>query len=274
VSLRLPATRAASAPAARRRSLLLAGGATALGLLGTRPAQAKLEELIVKAKPSVVAVGVFNPTASPRFGFRGTGFVVGNGNLVVTNRHVLPDVIPPGGTEGGLAVVAPRLGESEGAGVRPATVLGMSREHDLALLRIDGAPLPALPLSEAARAREGAAIAIIGFPIGGALGFTPVTHRGIVASITAIALPAPTSQSLGNQAINRLRQGSFDIYQLDATAYPGNSGGPVLDIESGQVIAVINMVLVKGSRENAISHPSGISYAIPVRFVHELMKGR
>jgi hypothetical protein len=34
------------------------------------------------------------------------------------------------------------------------------------------------------------------------------------------------------------------------------------------------MVLVKGSKESAISHPSGISYAIPVRFVNELLKGR
>jgi len=40
------------------------------------------------------------------------------------------------------------------------------------------------------------------------------------------------------------------------------------------VLAVINMVLVKGSKESAITHPSGISYAIPVRFVRELVKDR
>jgi serine protease Do len=250
------------------------GSLAALGLLGAVSAHAQLEALIVAAKPSVVAVGVFNPTGSPRFGFRGSGFVVGPGNLVVTNAHVLPEVIPAGGTEGTLAVVAPKLGVSENAAMRAAKLLGVDREHDLALLQIDGAPLPALALADVARAREGATVAIIGFPIGGALGFTPVTHRGIVSSITAIALPAPSAQSLNAQAVNRLRQGSFDIYQLDATAYPGNSGGPVLDVESGRVIAVINMVLVKGSKETAISHPSGISYAIPVRFVSELLKGR
>jgi len=257
-----------------RRRLTLVCGLSVLAWLAPAPAQAGLEELIAAAKPSVVAVGVFNPTSSPRFGFRGSGFVVGAGNVVVTNAHVLPDVIPPGGSEGSLAVVVPTQGASEGVALRGATLLGLDRAHDLALLRIDGAPLPTLPLAEAAGAREGAAVAIIGFPIGGALGFTPVTHRGIVSSVTAIALPAPTAQSLNAQAINRLRQGSFDIYQLDATAYPGNSGGPVLDVESGKVIAVINMVLVKGSKETAISHPSGISYAIPVRFVSELLKGR
>lgn len=261
---------------ARRRSLLAAGAAAAFGVSGvlaSGAARAGLEDLIVAAKPSVVAVGVFNPTGNPRFAFRGTGFVVGNGNLVVTNQHVLPEVIPPGGAEGSLAVVLPRAGNVDVAGGRTARVLGIDREHDLVLLRVEGSPMPALELAEGA-AREGASIAIIGFPIGGALGFSAVTHRGIVSSVTSIALPAPTAQSLGNQAINRLRQGSFEIYQLDATAYPGNSGGPVLDVETGKVIAVINMVLVKGTRENAITHPSGISYAIPARFVTELLKSR
>jgi serine protease Do len=257
---------------ASRRTAI--GSLASLGLLGALPVRAQLEDLIVAAKPSIVAVGVFKPTGSPRFGFRGSGFVVGAGNLVVTNAHVLPEVIPAGGTEGALAIVAPKLGVSENAAMRGAKLLGMDREHDLALLQIDGAPLPALSLADDRPAREGAAVAIIGFPIGGALGFTPVTHRGIVSSITGIVLPAPSSQALSPQAVNRLRQGSFDIYQLDATAYPGNSGGPVLETQTGKVIAVINMVLVKGSKESAISHPSGISYAIPVRFVSELLKGR
>ena len=238
------------------------------------PAQAGLEELIAAAKPSVVAVGVFNPTSSPRFAFRGSGFVVGAGNFVVTNAHVLPEVIPPGGSEGSLVVVVPTQAGGSATAGRGATLLGRDREHDLALLRIDGAPLPALAAGRrAARARRcrrgdhrlsdrrGA-----GLHAGDPSRHRLVDHRHCAARAGA--------QSLNSQAINRLRQGSFDIYQLDATAYPGNSGGPVLEVESGKVIAVINMVLVKGSKETAISHPSGISYAIPVRFVSELLKGR
>ncbi len=110
--------------------------------LGPRPAHAGLEELIAAAKPSVVAVGVFSPTSSPRFGFRGSGFVVGAGNLVVTNAHVLPEVIPPGGSEGSLVVVVPTQGGGSATAGRGATLLGLDREHDLALLRIDGAPIP------------------------------------------------------------------------------------------------------------------------------------
>lgn len=247
--------------------------ALALCLLAPLATAAGLEELIVAAKPGVVAVGTYSATDSPRFGFRGTGFVVGKGDMVITNAHVLPEVLPTG-TQAALAVQTPKVGGGAEPQLRSATLLGLDRAHDLALLRIDGAALPTLALADGTPLREGASVAIIGYPIGGALGFSPVTHRGIVSSITAIALPAPSSQGLNPQAVRQLRQGSFDIYQLDATAYPGNSGSPVLDMATGQVVAVINMVLTKGSKESAITHPSGISYAIPVRFVIELLKDR
>jgi len=240
-------------------------------LLAPMLAMAGLEEIIVAAKPSVVAVGTYNATDNPRFAFRGTGFIVGKGDMVITNAHVLPEVLPSG-TQAVLAIQTPK-GATD-AQLRNATLLGLDRARDLALLRIEGAALPALPLADDTRLREGMSVAIIGYPIGGALGFTPVTHRGIISSITAIALPAPTSQALNAQAIKQLRQGSFDIYQLDATVYPGNSGSPVFDVATGQVVAVINMVLVKGSKESALTHPSGISYAIPVRFVIDLLKDR
>jgi S1-C subfamily serine protease len=111
----------------------------------------------------------------------------------------------------------------------------------------------------------------MGFPIGGALGFTPVTHRGIVAAVTMMAQQAATAQQLDARAASRLRAGNFEVLQLDATAYPGNSGGPVFDAAGGAVIGVVNMVLVKGSRESALSQPTGISYAIPVRHLLALL---
>ena len=49
--------------------------------------------------------------------------------------------------------------------------------------------------------------------------------------------------------IRQLKSGTFNIFQLDATAYPGNSGSPVFDVASGEVIGVINMVFIKGSKE-------------------------
>jgi S1-C subfamily serine protease len=43
------------------------------------------------------------------------------------------------------------------------------------------------------------------------------------------------------------------------------------DIETGQVVGIINMVFVKGTRETALSQPSGISFAVPVRFLTDLL---
>ena len=139
------------------------------------------------------------------------------------------------------------------------------------LLRIEGEPFPALKLANSDSVREGQTIAFTGFPIGGALGFSPVTHRGMVSSITPIALPAGNARQVNDKLIRQLKNGTFDIFQLDATAYPGNSGSPVFDVVSGEVIGVINMVFIKGTKEAALSQPSGIAYAIPANYLNQLI---
>jgi S1-C subfamily serine protease len=87
-----------------------------------------------------------------------------------------------------------------------------------------------------------------------------------------VALPAPTARQLDPRAVTRLREGNFEVLQLDATAYPGNSGGPVIDLETGAVLGIVNQVLVKASRESALSSPTGITYAIPVTLLRELLR--
>lgn len=230
-------------------------------------AQSSLPDLIQRVKPSVVAVGTFNRTRSPAFAMRGTGFAVGNGNLIATNAHVLPESLDSSGNES-LVVRLPSGGD---APQRSARLISSDKQHDLAILRIEGAPLPAIPL-HSGTVREGQEVAFVGFPIGAVLGLSPVTHRAIVSAITPIALPGGSAQQLNEKVIKRLKSGTFDIYQLDGTAYPGNSGGPLLDIESGAVVGIINMVFVKGTKEAALSQPSGISFAIPMIYLRELMQ--
>lgn len=245
-------------------------GLCVLALLQDAALAAGLPDIVAATKPSVIAVGVFNATSSPRFTFRGTGFVVGAGNQVVTNRHVLPGVEEVGGA-GRLVVAVPR-GTDASPEVRAAAVVATDPEHDLALLRIDGQPLPALALPIGELPREGTEVALIGFPLGAGLGLAPVTHRGIIAAVTAIALPAPTARQLDAQTLLRIRQGAFRILQLDATAYPGNSGSPVVDAETGQLVGVVNLVLIKGTRESALSSPTGITYAVPIAHVRQLLE--
>lgn len=225
-----------------------------------------LPETIEKVRRSVVAVGSFAPLGSPRQRFRGTGFVVGNGHLVVTNHHVLPDKLSDKVQEH-LAVFS---GRGNRARVHKARIVGKDAQHDLAILYISQ-PLPALELGGDTLAREGSEIALTGFPIGMALGLYPVTHRGIVAAISPMAPPQQGSKVLTTKMIRAMRA-PFDVLQLDATAYPGNSGSPVYDQQTGRVIGVVNSVLIKSTKEAALENPTGISYAIPVRFVRALLE--
>jgi S1-C subfamily serine protease len=249
-----------------RRALL----ALTLGLAFNAVAAQRAVELIERAKPSVVLVGSYGLLDSPRFGFRGTGFVVGDGRHVITNVHVLPPSDP---ARVDRTVAIQHWTQEAGWRVREARVSRVDNMRDLALLTVDGPPLPQVRLA-AEDAREGRDVLLIGFPLGGTLGFSHVSHRGMVAARTAIAQQAMTSQNLQPRALQQLRQGAFDVLQLDATAYPGNSGGPVFDLESGEVVGVVSMVLVKGTREAALSAPSGISYAVMARDVAALLADR
>ena len=225
--------------------------------------------LIASAKGSVCAVGTFNALDSPRFGFRGSGFFVGDGTKVATCWHVLPEATNDGRLpRAGLAV---QLTAADGSlEIREAELGASQRQHDLAILNVKGSPVRPLALSRQAPV-EGTDFVLIGFPIGGVLGFRPVAHRGMLASIVASALPTANSRQLSEGAVARLREGSFELLQLDATAYPGNSGGPVLDTATGEVLGVVNMVLLKGQRESALSHPTGISYAVPARYLVQML---
>jgi serine protease Do len=230
-------------------------------------ARAQLPETIDKIKPSIVAVGTYQKTRSPPFAFRGTGFVIGDGTLVATNAHVLPEKLSVENREA-LVVLVWSAGTLQPREARP---LAVDAPHDLAVLRIDGPAVPALELSESANVREGQSFAFTGFPIGNVLGFVPVTHRAIVSAVTPIAMPTPTAKQLDANVIKRVKAGVFPVFQLDATAYPGNSGSPMYDVETGRVVAILNMVFIKTTRENILSQPSGIAFAIPIRYLRELL---
>jgi S1-C subfamily serine protease len=233
------------------------------------PVQADLPEVIERVKPSVVVVGTYQLTRSPQFVMRGTGFVVGDGREVATNAHVIQE--PLDSAAGEMLVVVARL-SATATQQRRVKDFAVDKAHDLALLRLDGQALPALTLHDSEPVREGQSVAFTGFPIGGVLGLSPVTHRGIISSITPIVLPGANARQLNARVVQQIRSGSFDIYQLDATAYPGNSGGPLYEVNRGEVIGIINMVFVKENKESILSKPSGISFAIPVRFLRELMQ--
>jgi serine protease Do len=226
---------------------------------------------IERVKPSVVGVGTYQKTRTPAFQFMGTGFVVGDGSRLATNGHVLPPILNSEQREI-LAIAIPGAGSE--AQLREARIIAVDRQYDLAVLGFDGGKLPAVALGESAVVREGQTYLFTGFPLGTVLGLYPVTHRAMVSAVSPVAIPSARADQLDPKLLKRLTGGAFSIFQLDATAYPGNSGSPLYDPESGEVVAVINMVFVKGTKETALTQPSGITYAIPIRFLRELLDSR
>jgi serine protease Do len=229
---------------------------------------AGLPDTIMRIRPAIVAVGTFMPLRQGQQDLRGTGFVLG-GNHAITNNHVVPEKLDTGRRET-VAVFVPA--PDNRAEVRPAKVVARDAEHDLCLLRFEGPALPGLRLGKDADVREGSAIAFTGFPILVALGLHPATHSGIVAAVTPVVIPVGPGRQLTPGLVTRLDR-PFNVFQLDAVAYPGNSGSPVYDPDNGRVLAVVNSTFVKATKETAITAPSGISYAIPVSHVRALLAG-
>jgi S1-C subfamily serine protease len=206
------------------------------------------------------------PRRSPKGEFRGTGFAIGNGKLIVTNAHVLPDKLDTANFE----IIAVFFHQKKQIKMVKAKTVAIDKVHDIAILKLLTDSLPVLKL-DSTKVREGQSITFTGFPIGMVLGLYPVTHRGIVSAISPVVIPMLRSKQLNTKLLKRLRE-PFNVYQLDATAYPGNSGSPVYDTETGDVIGIVNKVFVKESKENVLSKPSGITYAIPIRHLNELLK--
>lgn len=242
-------------------------------LMGCAPVWgSSLADVIDEVRPAVVGVGTAYPPRQPTRGkspnrLFGTGFVVADGRTIVTNRHVIPDTLDSDNQQT-LAVFAGRGAE---AMVHPATVLVVDSVHDLALLRISSGPLPTVRLGDSSTVREGNAIAFTGYPIGAVLGLYPATHTGIISAITPVAQSVESAQQLSAAQVRRMRD-PYDVFQLDATAYPGNSGSPVYALSGEGIVAVVNSVFVKESKESVLDKPSGITYAIPVVHVRALLE--
>jgi len=229
---------------------------------------ADLVKTVEQIKPAIVGIGSFYKLRSPPVNFLGTGFVIGDGQHAITNTHVVSD-LPSSKNKESLIIMT---GKGDKPELRNAVVVALDREHDLALLRFEGTPLPAMKLGNASTIKEGKSLAFTGFPIGMVLGFYPVTHRATISSITPVILPAQNARQLDAAKIRQLQRSAFTVFQLDGTAYPGNSGSPLYDPDTGEVYGVVNMVFVKGKKESILSDPSGISYAIPGNYITDLLK--
>ena len=224
---------------------------------------AYMADLVSKIKASTVSVGTYSYKDVPMTRFRGTGFAIGDGSRIVTNHHVV-QAIKEKKRMFNLRIFHKNL---PGKGVK-AVLVAEDPFHDLAILEMTGKLVP-LPMAENGTLKEGHQVAFTGFPIGFVLGLNATTHTGIVSAIAPVMLPSPHGSLIKGEMIKYLEH-PWDIIQLDAVAFPGNSGSPVYRISTGQVVGVINKVFVKGKKEHVLKEPTGITYAVPVSFARKL----
>lgn len=240
-----------------------AGAAEATRLVGAE----SLPDTVARVKASIVGVGTYQRTGRPPARLLGTGFVVADGRHVFTNAHVVP-TLPDEREQASLVVF---VGSGADPEMRLATRVAEDLDHDVMLLKIAEAPLPTLTLGDSDKVREGETYAFTGFPLGAILGLYPATHHGLLAAITPIVAPLDAANQLTPALMRRLRA-NYDMFQLDATAYPGNSGSPLYDPATGVVIGIVNKVFVQETKESVLQKPSGISYAIPINHARELLR--
>ena len=167
----------------------------------------------------------------------GSGFVIDADGYIMTNAHVVSGaqrvqiVLPADNADGTLATAL-----SGKTYVIPARIVGLATELDLALLKIDGMKLPALPLATYSQVRQGETVFAFGSPAGLR---NSLTH-GLVSAVARQV--DPDSPQI--------------FIQTDAPINPGNSGGPLVNIR-GEVVGV-NAFILSQSGGN-----EGLGFAIP-----------
>jgi serine protease Do len=218
-----------------------------------------LEELAAKVSPAVVQILVtgYGPVHEEnraqtalivRQHAVGSGVIVDPGGYIVTNAHVVEGAqrirvaLPIPGDSGRAVPVGKRH-------ILEARLVGTHKETDLALLKIDEADLPTLPLLSQQRARVGQLVFAIGSP------------EGLQNSVTMGVVSAVSRQPDPEKPLTYI--------QTDAPINPGNSGGPLVDM-NGSVVGINTFILSQGGGSE------GLGFAIPARIVdfvyHSLRK--
>ncbi len=230
----------------RERGSVTVDGAS----LGAAPAEdvqrpeGSVPGIAARVLPSVVQIKVQTAQGQAT----GSGFVVDEAGIVVTNNHVVADA--RGSVE---------LTFSDGT-TTEARVVGTSASYDLAALRLDAKDLPALPLGNSDSVVVGDAVIAIGSP----LGLSGTVTSGIVSAKNRPVTAGGENGSGDSAYINAI--------QTDAAINPGNSGGPLVNLD-GEVIGVNSAIAtVGGGTFGQEAGNIGVGFAIPINQVRRTVE--
>lgn len=161
----------------------------------------------------------------------GSGFIIDEAGYILTNAHVIA----------GMSRIIVTLKDGDDY---TAEVIGRDEHTDIALLKIDaGKPLPAAAIGDSDKVKVGQWVGAIGSPYG----LDQTVTAGIISALR-----------------RRLRSDRYvPFIQTDAAVNPGNSGGPLMDLE-GRVIGINSQII------SPVRAFVGASFAIPINVAMDI----
>jgi S1-C subfamily serine protease len=197
---------------------------------------ADLTDVVARARESVVTITAdgmttdrFSPFGQPTTGI-GSGVIITADGYILTNRHVVED--------------STRLSvELHDGRTFQATIVDLSTDQDLALVRIGVTGLVPAPIGDSDEVEVGQTAIAIGSPLGT---YTETVTRGIVSGL---GRDVPVTDEATGRMVTLV-----GLIQTDAAINPGNSGGPLLD-GTGAVIGINTAVATSAE---------GLGFAIPI----------
>lgn len=201
-----------------------------------------------KVGPSVVTISgriakEFNSTSSKLFEgtASGSGFIIDDKGYIITNRHVVQ----------GMRDIAVKLADGREF---EASLVNIHPTMDTALIKIKNPPSDLVPakLGDSSSLRVGQWVAAIGAPFG----FANTLTKGI---ISALNRPAELFANVEGGTLP-----SYNFIQHDAAVNPGNSGGPLVNLQD-EVIGI--NTLIASPQKGSV----GLSFAIPINAVKDAL---
>src|ERR1700704_3333297 len=218
-----------------------------------RELNSSLEEVVAKVSPAVVQImvtgygpleehGETSRTVLTREHAIGSGIIVDPDGYIITNAHVVKGaqrirvILPPPPTNSPL-----ELQPIHAAQIFEAKLVGKHTDSDLAVLKIEATHLPTMRLSNGKKVRQGELV----FAIGSPEGLQDSVSMGVVSSVSRQPDPADPVVYI----------------QTDAAMNPGNSGGPLVDVD-GELVGINTLMLSAGGGSE------GLGFAIPAAIVN------
>ena len=191
-----------------------------------------ISDIVDQLTPSVVSIQVIKEKNNYKKTFWGSGFIIDENGIVLTNQHVIADA-----EEIYIQLFDKTL-------IKNIKVIGSDKNSDIAILKIPEKEinylLPSVEIGNPSEIRVGEYVVAFGSPFANHIGSELTVTSGII--------------STKNRMIETDETVYQEFIQTDAAINPGNSGGPLVNL-AGEVIAINSAILSKAQ---------GISFAIPI----------